>query len=87
MATPFLEDVEFLFATCAACGKSVLTHVVDFDDGNEVRRCVHCDGAVEQDWQSFRGDELEERGYGLIDARGCGNGGGCSSGCGTRQRS
>ena len=75
MATPFLEDAEFLFATCSACDKSVLTHVVDFDDdGNEVRRCVHC-------------DELEERGYRLIDARGCGNGGGCSSGCGTRQRS
>jgi hypothetical protein len=87
MATPSLEDAEFLFATCAACHKSVLTHVVDFDDeGNEVRRCVHCDGEVGRDWQSLRADELEEHGYGLIDARGCGNGGGCSSGCGTRQR-
>ena len=87
MATPSLGNVEFLFASCPACGKEVLTHVCDFgDDGNEIRRCVHCDGEVTGDYQAVPAAELGGRGYGLIEARGCGNGGGCSAGCGMRQR-
>jgi len=86
MATPSLGDTEFLLASCPDCAKPVLTHVVDFDEhDNEVRRCIHCDGAVADDWRAVGAAELDAYGYGLIEARGCGNGGGCSS-CGLRQR-
>ena len=60
---------------------------MDFQaDGQEVRRCLHCDGDVAADWRSVTATELSEHGYEIVHARGCGNGGGCSSGCGMRAR-
>jgi hypothetical protein len=88
MATPSLGDAQFQVACCARCDKEVLTHVVDIDiEGNEVRRCLHCDGEVTGDPRAIPASELEGYGYTLIEARSCGNGGGCSTGCGMRSRS
>ncbi|HVN87643.1 MAG TPA: hypothetical protein VMW17_22630 [Candidatus Binatia bacterium] len=85
MATPGFDDSTFWLVSCPACDKLVLTHLADIDDdGNEVRRCVHCDGEVGDDWREVSGVELEQHGYAVLGARGCGNGGGCSSGCGMR---
>jgi len=86
VATPSIGDAEFLLASCPQCAKSVLTHIVDFDDAdNEIRRCIHCDGEVDGDWRVVPAASLDDYGYGLVEARGCGNGGGCSS-CGMRTR-
>jgi hypothetical protein len=85
MATPALDGTEFLFARCPACEKSVLTHVADFNDlGEEIRHCVHCDTQVATGWELVGAEELEARGYSLVEARACGNGGGCGAGCGMR---
>jgi hypothetical protein len=87
MATPILGDVEFLVGACPACAKEVLTHVDLAPDGSEMRLCLHCDGVISPTaLETVAGAELEAGGYELIEARLCGNGGGCSSGCGSRAR-
>jgi hypothetical protein len=82
VASASFGSSEFLLGECPICLKQVLTHV-DFDaDGSELRRCVHCDATI--DAAALRwvdGSELESTGYALLEARVCGNGGGCSSGC------
>ncbi len=84
---PPVSDAGFLFASCAACDKEVLTHVVAFDEeGGEIRRCVHCDGEVGGRWHLVAAGELEERGYNLIEAPGCRSDRGCVAGCGTPPR-
>jgi hypothetical protein len=86
VATPSLDSSEFPFADCPACAKQVLTHL-DFDaDGVEVRRCIHCDLVIPSEhlrWAAA--SALRVNGYALLEARTCGNGGGCrAGGCCTR---
>jgi len=86
MATPSLSDSEFVVGFCVGCAKDVLTHLDLGPTDDEVRRCLHCDEAINSALRSVRGDELEASGYALIEARSCGNGGGCSAGCGMRSQ-
>lgn len=84
VATPVLEDVQFPLAHCSGCGREVVTYV-EIEDDAEIRRCLHCDQRL-ADWRDVTAAELEAAGYSLLEARGCGNGGGCSSGgCGVRR--
>ena len=85
MATPSFEgDTEFLLGWCSACGKEVLPYV-DIDDGHrETRRCLHCDTVLDRTLRAATAADVEDAGYAIVNARTCGNGGGCSSGCGTR---
>ena len=87
MATPSFGDSEFLVGFCQHCAKEVLTHVdLDLAD-NEILRCLHCDEPIQSSLRVIWGDEIETTGYALLEARSCGNGGGCSvSGCGARLR-
>jgi len=85
MATPSLGQSEFLIGYCASCEKPVLSHVQLDSDDAERRLCVHCDAAIVDGLTSVSGAELESHGYAVIEARTCGNGGGCSAGgCGMR---
>jgi hypothetical protein len=71
----------FPLASCAACGKTVLTYVAFDAAGQEQRACVHCDRAVEGTLRWVMADELETLGYdfGAPPSRGCGSGcSGCS---------
>lgn len=83
VATPSFEDAEFLFGHCPACGTEVLTYA-DFDaEDNELRRCLACEALVQTSIRRVRRENLEDLGYAVIEARTCGNGGGCGSGgCG-----
>ena len=84
MATPVFEDVQFPLGHCGTCAREVIAYV-DLDEGDaEIRRCFHCNEALEQ-WREVSASELESAGYSLLEARGCGNGGGCSAGCGMRR--
>jgi hypothetical protein len=57
---------------------------VELDDDDEIRRCLQCDQRL-SDWRDATAAELEDAGYSLLEARGCGNGGGCSTGCGMKR--
>ncbi len=84
MATPLLDDTQFPLGYCAVCAREVMTYL-EADDGEvESRRCLHCDELL-ADWRHATSDEIESAGYSLVEARACGNGGGCSSGCGMRR--
>lgn len=84
MATPALDSVEMPLGNCPVCHRQVLAYL-DGDDGDEIRRCLECDGVL-TDWREVAVDELEAAGYAVLEARGCGNGGGCSAGgCGARR--
>lgn len=87
MATPSLEEAEFLFGACEVCGKRVLTYT-DFGlDGAELRRCLHCETEVTDSLQATPASELQGSGYVVVEARACGDGGGCSAGtCGLAKR-
>ena len=86
VATPGLEEAEFLVGHCTFCDRQVLTHLdLDLAD-EEIRLCVHCDGVVSSELTWLGTRDLEAHGYSLMQARSCGNGGGCSAGgCGTRR--
>ena len=86
MATAALGDTEFLLGYCKDCGRHVLTHVDLGPHDDEVRRCLHCDAIIASQMQIVSAAELEARGYSVVEARTCGNGGGCSAGCGMRER-
>ena len=83
MATPALDEVQFPLAHCRSCKVEVIAYVELDSDDTEVRRCLRCDERL-VDWREVSKQELEAAGYSLLEARGCGNGGGCSSGCGMR---
>lgn len=86
MATPSLQQSEFPMGECPACAKQVLTHIELGADDIEVRRCIHCSRVIPlEDLRWTDASELGEHGYALLEARTCGNGGGCRSGhCGAR---
>jgi len=86
MATPALGDTEFLLGYCRDCEQQVLTHVDLGAHDDEVRRCLHCDAIIADRMEIVSTAELEARGYRVVEARACGNGGGCSAGCGMRAR-
>jgi hypothetical protein len=86
MATPEFGNEEFLLGHCPVCAKDVLTHIDIGPDDEEIRCCVHCDAHVGNGMRAVSADELEAFGYAIVDARVCGNGGGCSAGgCGLRR--
>jgi hypothetical protein len=87
MRGPEVQSASFPTAHCPECGKNVLTYIA-MDDGQEVRRCVHCDAAIAERLDWVGADELEELGYYFgappeKPAGGCGSGGG---GCGSCSR-
>ena len=53
----------FPTARCEPCGKSVLTYVTLDERGDEVRCCVHCDGAIVEPLRWLTASELEAEGY------------------------
>ncbi len=84
MATPRIDDVQFPLAFCTPCGREVVPYLEDAAGEQERRCCVHCDAPIDG-WRDGDTADLEAAGYALLEARGCGNGGGCSSGCGMRR--
>jgi hypothetical protein len=85
MATLSFGDAEFHFGSCQACGKRVLTYTDFGPDGDELRRCLHCETAITAGLQAATSIELEANGYAIIEARACG--GGCAAGtCGSLKR-
>jgi len=87
MAQPGFGASEFPVGDCSVCDKEVLTFV-DFDDaGSECRRCLHCETTISGRVRWIDSEMLEADGYAVVEARACGNGGGCSAGgCGMRER-
>ena len=71
----------FPTARCSVCDRHVLTYL-DFDGTAELRRCVHCDAAVNPDLRWINASELEAEGY-HFGVPAAASGGGCTSGCGT----
>ncbi len=66
------EDLAFTVGWCAICDREVLT-CADYDaEGDELRRCVHCDQRVSRALHAVRGDELTTRGYVVDEPGGCG---------------
>jgi len=87
MATPTFGDAEFFFGRCQRCGKRVLTYTDVGPDDRELRRCLHCESIIATGLEAATAAELHANGYGIIDARTCGDGGGCTaSGCGMLKR-
>jgi hypothetical protein len=88
MADADLAEVAFLLGWCSHCGREVLTAAIEAGGEADHRVCVHCDGAIAAALSSVLGDELETRGYGLLeDTSGCGRPD-CGGGrCGTRSTS
>ena len=86
MAKPSLGEATFPLGYCEVCTRAVLTHLDLGPADEEIRRCVHCDALVTATLTWVDTSELEATGYAIVDARICGNGGGCSAGCGVRQR-
>jgi len=87
MATAAFGNSDFLVGYCLACDKNVLTHLDLTPDDGEIRRCLHCDEIIPGPFKSVSSDQLEANGYAIVEARTCGNGGGCGvGGCGMRQR-
>jgi len=87
MATPAFSDAEFLVGYCSGCQKEVLTHSDLGPDDEEIRRCLYCDEPILRELRSIGSQELEASGYAIVEARVCGNGGGCAvGGCGSRHR-
>lgn len=83
MATPSIGEAEFVFGDCQVCGKRVLTYTDFGPDDAELRRCLHCETIVSGSLQAATAVELQANGYGIVDARACGDGGGCvAGGCG-----
>jgi hypothetical protein len=85
MTAPAHED-RFPVARCAPCGRDVLTHAEIDAQGDERRRCVHCDAGLDPDEVRWVGEsELDRLGYhayGDPAAGGCGRPG-CGQGrCG-----
>jgi hypothetical protein len=83
MRGPEVQSALFPTAHCSACEKVVLTYIAVDDGGREMRRCVDCDAAVNEDLEWIGAEALEELGYrfGAPAERrsgGCG-GGGCGS--------
>ena len=68
-------DDDFPIARCAPCGRDVLTHV-DLDaDGEERRRCVHCDSDIDPaEVRWVDAEALGHAGYTLEGAAGAGCG-------------
>jgi hypothetical protein len=87
VATPQFDDSEFLLGYCVGCSKEVLTHVDFGPDDLPIRLCLHCDLEIDGGLHAVTGQQLSTSGYAVLEARSCGNGGGCSAGgCGARQR-
>jgi hypothetical protein len=84
MATPALEGVQLPMGYCITCAREVMVYLDVAEGDREQRRCLHCDAGLEE-WRDAGPEEVEAAGYTLVEARGCGNGGGCSSGCGMRR--
>lgn len=81
MREPVPNTSSFPTSRCEPCGKVVLTYVALGDDGEETRRCAHCDGAIAGELSWISADELEAQGY-EIGYRPREEGGGCGNGCG-----
>src|SRR5262245_21436520 len=82
MDQPGADELDFTFGWCAICDREVLTYA-DYDDpAGELRRCVHCEQAVQHRLRPAAVDDLPASGYGLLELQGCGNpncgGGQCS---------
>jgi hypothetical protein len=64
----------------------VLTYISASDNGEEVRRCVHCDVTMEQRLEWVGADELEDLGYYFGTPPEKPKGGCSSGGCGSCSR-
>lgn len=79
------EELDFTLGWCAICGRDVLTSADYDEDGQERRRCVHCDELVQNRLRGTKGELLPTHGYGLLETQGCGSPS-CGGGqCGRRQ--
>lgn len=89
MAVPTLDSATFLVAYCSQCDDEVLTYL-DLDEtlvGELQHRCLSCASPAIERFRELESDDLEEIGYEVVDARTCGNGGGCGAGgCATGTR-
>jgi hypothetical protein len=84
MATPTLDATEFLLGWCDRCNRDVLPYL-ELDGHDEIsHHCLHCDTMLDATLRPSTAAEVEAAGYSVVEARLCGNGGGCSAGCGMR---
>lgn len=82
MRAPEVQSTAFPIAHCSACDKTVLTYISLGDGGRELRRCVHCDAAIEERLEWIDADGLEDLGYYFgapTEKSGRCGGGGCGS--------
>ncbi len=78
-------EPDFPVSSCVPCGRDVLTHVVLDDAGNEERRCLHCDAALDPSAVRWvLAAELDTLGYDVGDGEGCGRPGCGKGNCATR---
>jgi len=84
MATPAFDVTDFFLAWCEQCRKDVLPYIALEGEVEETRRCLHCDAIVDASLRVATAADLEAAGYSVVEARACGNGGGCGAGCGAR---
>ncbi len=81
MREPSLNSSSFPTGYCDVCGRSVLTWIALNEDGEEERRCVHCDSAIGSDLEWVTAAELESQGYYFGPPPEQDKGGACRSGC------
>lgn len=77
-----LNSSSFPTALCGNCARTVLAYL-DYVDGRECRRCVHCDSLIGPELEWVTAEELETEGYSIGVAPSPRAGGGCGSGCGS----
>jgi len=82
MSEPLLMGASFPTARCGRCDKTVLTYVVLDEQGEECRRCVHCESPVGPAIQWVTADEVKSHGYYFGAAPDDRTASGCGSGCG-----
>lgn len=89
MASPGFDSTTFLAAYCERCDDEVLTFLdLDPEAGDRLLfRCLSCKSLVVDCFRELSHDDLENIGYSVLEARTCGNGGGCGAGgCATGSR-
>ena len=74
-------ESSFPTARCERCDKTVLTHVVLDELGEEQRRCVHCDSPVAGALNWVEAEELQTQGYYVRGETGGRVEPGCGTGC------
>ncbi len=83
MSEPLPRGASFPTAHCERCDKAVLTYLELDQEGEECRRCVHCETSIDLPIQWVPAEELEAYGYSLDAPSSASDSSACGGGCGS----